>query len=367
MLHDHMERSMKRRRFLKRALGSLALLGIGTGAGGGYYSAVNPYYGGPITDHFDGTRFFVPGRPQVGSPFNMLKWQFGKDPRATWPAEIKSPFLDEPPQRFEASGIRSTLIGHASFLLQVVGLNILIDPVYSERVSPVSFAGPMRHNAPGIAFEKLPPVDVVLVSHGHYDHLDTATLGRLHQAHRPRFICPLANDAVMASHIGGQQNAQALDWGQSVDVGKGATIHSVPSYHWSARGVLDRRKTLWCSFVITTPSGTIYHVADTGYGDGAFSKNVAKQFGPIALAHLPIGAYEPRWFMKTQHVNPEEAVQIFQDCGAAKAIGHHWGTFQLTNEAHDQPEKDLATALAAATVPAEQFQAFRPGQVLTLR
>jgi L-ascorbate metabolism protein UlaG (beta-lactamase superfamily) len=290
---------------------------------------------------------------------------WGDDVRAVWPNEIKSPFADEPPQRFEQSGIRSTLIGHASFLIQVAGLNILVDPVYSERVSPVTFAGPMRRNPPGIAFEKLPPIDVVLVSHGHYDHLDTATLARLHQVHKPQFICPLANDAVMASSVGRRENATALDWGQSLDVGGDVTIHIVPAYHWSARGMLDRRKTLWCSFVITTPSGSIYHIADTGYGDGAFSKNVGKQFGPIALLQVPIGAYEPRWFMQSQHVNPQEAVQIFQDCGAAKAIGHHWGTFQLTNEGHDQPEKDLAIALTKASIEPGTFQAFRPGQVLT--
>jgi L-ascorbate metabolism protein UlaG (beta-lactamase superfamily) len=354
---------MKRRRFLKRALGGFAVLGIGTGAGGSYHSVTNPYYSGLITDHFDGTRFFVPGQPQLGSPFNLLKWQFGDDPRATWPSEIKSPYVDEPPQRLDRAGIRSTLIGHASFLIQVVGLNILVDPVYSDRASPVSFAGPKRRNVPGIDFEKLPPIDVVLVSHGHYDHLDIATLGRLQQAFRPKFICPLANDAVMADAIGGRDNAKAMDWMQSADLGQGVTVHIVPAYHWSARGVLDRRKTLWCSFVLTTPSGTIYHIADTGYGDGVFSKNVAKQFGSIDLLQIPIGAYEPRWFMRAQHVNPAEAVQIFQDCGAAQAIGHHWGTFQLTNEGHDQPERDLQSALQAASIDPKRFAAFRPGQV----
>ena len=350
---------MNRRGFFKWTLGALALLG----SGATYRSMTNSYYSGPVTDHFDGTRFFVPGQPALTSSLDVLKWQFGSDPRATWPAEVKSPFSDAPPERLEKSGIRTTLIGHASFLIQVAGLNILVDPLYAERASPVSFAGPKRVNAPGIAFDKLPPIDVVLVSHGHYDHLDLTTLGRLHQTFKPRHICPLANDAVMASSIGGRENATALDWGQSIDVGQGVRVHVVPSYHWSARGVLDRRKTLWCSFVLTTPSGTIYHIADTGYGDGAFSKAVAAQFGPIAVAHLPIGAYEPRWFMKAQHINPQESVRIFQDCGAQNAIGHHWGTFQLTNESHDAPEQALAVALKEANIAAQRFQAFRPGQV----
>jgi L-ascorbate metabolism protein UlaG (beta-lactamase superfamily) len=352
---------MNRRKFFKWSLGGLAVFGLG----GSYSNATNALYTGPITDHFDGTRFFVPGRPAPNNVLSLLKWRFGGDEKATWPerVEVAPP---PAPQASVANGLRSTLIGHASFLVQVAGLNILIDPVYSERASPVSFAGPKRVNDPGIAFDQLPPIHVVLITHGHYDHLDLATLARVHGQHKPRFIAPLGNDAIMASSIGGRQNAAALDWGHSIDLGNGVAVHLVPSYHWSARGLTDRRKSLWGSFVLTTPQGVIYHIGDTGYGEGAFSKDVAKTFGKIALAHIPIGAYEPRWFMKEQHINPQEAVQIFQDCTATQAIGHHWGTFQLTNEAHDQPEKDLAVALTSAGIAAERFSAFRPGQVLSL-
>jgi L-ascorbate metabolism protein UlaG (beta-lactamase superfamily) len=350
---------MNRRNLLKLTAGGLGIAALG----GLWQSMTNSYYAGPLSDHFDGTRFFVPGEPQLNSPFSLLKWQFGGDPRATWPAAVPNETRDAPPERHQHAGIRSTLIGHASFLVQVAGLNILIDPVFSDRVSPVSFAGPKRVNQPGIDFEKLPPIDVVLVTHGHYDHLDVASLGRLHQRFKPRYICPLGNDAVMASSVGGRENVKAFDWGQSTDLGQGVTVHLVPSYHWSARGMTDRRKTLWASFVLTTPSGTLYHIGDTGYGAGRFSKDVPTAFGPITRAHIPIGAYEPRWFMRGQHVNPEEAVRIFQDCGAAHAIGHHWGTFQLTNEAIDQPPKDLAIALQAANIAADKFQAFKPGQV----
>jgi L-ascorbate metabolism protein UlaG (beta-lactamase superfamily) len=348
---------MKRRKFFKWALGGLALVGSST-----TYSAMsNAYYSGPISDHFDGTRFFVPNQPPLNSISSLLSWQFGNDPKAVWPISAQSPYADEPPPRF--SGLRSTLIGHASFLVQVNGLNILIDPLYSERASPVSFAGPKRVNPPGIAFDKLPPIDVVLITHGHYDHFDLATIGRVYQQHKPRIICPLGNDAVMASTIGGRQNAVALDWGQTHDLGQGVKVHLVPSFHWSARGLTDRKKTLWASFVITAPDATLYHIGDTGYGDGRFSREVAAQFGRIDLAHIPIGAYEPRWFMKEQHVNPEEAVQIFRDCGASRAIGHHWGTFQLTNEAIEQPESDLSVALAKADISPDHFKAFKPGQV----
>jgi L-ascorbate metabolism protein UlaG (beta-lactamase superfamily) len=351
---------MKRRQFVKWTAGGLGLLA----AGAIWQSMTNTFYSGPVSDHFDGTRFFVPGEPELKSPLSLLKWQFGGDPRATWPTQVPNEAFEAPPERQQQVGIRSTLIGHASFLVQVAGLNIMIDPVFAERASPFQFAGPRRVNRPGIAFENLPPIDVVLVTHGHYDHLDLATLGLLHQRFKPRFIAPLGNDTVMASTVGGRDNVQARDWGQSVDLGQGVGVHLVPTYHWSARGLTDRRKTLWASFVLTTQSGTLYHIGDTGYGAGKFSKDVRQIFGPIARAHIPIGAFEPRWFMQAQHVNPEEAVRIFQDCGAAQAIGHHWGTFQLTNEAIDQPPKELGLALQTANIPAEKFQAFKAGQFM---
>jgi L-ascorbate metabolism protein UlaG (beta-lactamase superfamily) len=351
---------MNRRRFLIQSLGAAATLLGGSAA---FAAMTNSYYSGPVSDHFDGTRFFVPGQPQLNSFSRFLQWRFGNDAVAEWPETAPSPFADTPPERVADTALRVTLIGHATLLIQVAGLNILTDPVYSERASPVSFAGPKRVNPPGIAFDALPPIDAVLVSHGHYDHLDTVTLARLHARFKPRIVCPLGNDAVIAPGIGDRASVTALDWGQSIELGNGVKVHATPSYHWSARGLLDRRKQLWCSFVITSPAGTIYHIADTGYGDGAFFRDVRRQFGPIRLAHIPIGAYEPRWFMQGQHVNPEDAVRVFQDCGAETAIGHHWGTFQLTNEAHTQPEIDLDAALKAAAIATEKFRAFRPGQV----
>jgi L-ascorbate metabolism protein UlaG (beta-lactamase superfamily) len=325
----------------------------------------NHLYQGPVTDHFDGHRFFVPGHMPGHntdkSRGDMVKWT--KETKAKWPKAYPSPHKPEIVQRVD--GIRSTFIGHASYLLQVAGRNFLIDPVFATRASPFQFAGPKRVNQPGIALNHLPPIDAVLVTHNHYDHLDKASLWVLEQKHAPQFVAPLGVDANIAKGKRAPKRMHTLDWGQSYKFDD-FTIHAVPTYHWSARWLNDRRMTLWCSFVIETPRGTIYHIGDTGYGAGEFSKRVRRDFGPIALAHIPIGAYEPRWFMKDHHVNPEEAVQIFQDCGAQNAIGHHWGTFQLTNEAIDQPEKDLAVALAAAEISAEKFIAFRPGQVLEI-
>jgi L-ascorbate metabolism protein UlaG (beta-lactamase superfamily) len=329
-----------------------------------YGYSVNSYYSGPVSDHFDGTRFFVPGHPASNSLAKLLRWRF-MEKRATWPATFPSPYEDKPPERLHRDGMRVTLIGHASFLIQLAGINMLVDPVYSERASPVSFAGPRRVNPPGVAFENLPPIDVVLVSHGHYDHLDVATLGNLHMRFSPRIICPLGNDTVIRGTLGNGAKVDAFDWGSAVELAPGVILHFLPCYHWSARTLLDRHKTLWCAFGITSPAGTIYHVADTGYGDGAYFKQSKDALGPIDLAIIPIGAYEPRWFMQGQHVNPQDAVKLFGDCGARHAIGHHWGTFQLTDEPIDQPPQHLAEALAAAAIDSLRFKAFRPGQVWT--
>ncbi len=322
----------------------------------------NPFYSGPVSDHFDGTRFFVPLHNQDKSRRALIRMMRGNG-RQTWPRQAPSPFTTKPDMR--VGGVRSTLIGHASFLVQAAGLNLLIDPVYSKRASPVQFAGPARVNPPGIAFDDLPPIDAVLITHSHYDHLDKLTLRALAKGHNPLFICPLGVDTLLQRMGVAGQGARVLDWWQGAALGS-LNIHAIPTYHWSARGLGDRRFTLWCSFAIQTPSGLVYHIGDTGYGRGAFSRELCARFGPPVLAHIPIGAYEPRWFMKDAHVNPEEAVQIFQDCNATHAIGHHWGTFQLTHEAHDAPEKDLAKALASAAIPPERFTAFRPGQAFSL-
>jgi L-ascorbate metabolism protein UlaG (beta-lactamase superfamily) len=325
----------------------------------------NRYYHGPPSDHFDGVRFFNPdGGRSERSASDLLKWRTGpgKEP---WPAAFPSPFRDVPPQRVAGPELRVALVGHASFLYQTGGLNILVDPVWSQRVSPVRFAGPKRVNAPGIAFEDLPPIDVVLLTHNHYDHLDAATLTRLHQRHRPRIVTPLGNDTVLR-RIHADLTAETRDWGGHVALAPGVSVHFEPARHWSARGLFDRSQALWCAFVIETPGGAIYHIGDTGYGDGRHFAAVGRKFPDLRLATIPIGAYEPRWFMHEQHIDPEEAVRIFEACGARQAVGHHWGTFKLTDEGITRPQEALAAALAARSIPADRFRALRPGEVVTV-
>jgi L-ascorbate metabolism protein UlaG (beta-lactamase superfamily) len=323
-------------------------------------------YTGPVSDHFDGLHFFDPDGSPPKPLVQLLRWQFdGRRQRAKWPVWAPSPYADKPPSHVDGEKVRFSFVGHASWLIQAAGLNILIDPVWSERVSPFRFAGPKRHNDPGIAFEALPKIDAVLVSHGHYDHLDIATLSRLAAKFSPRVVTPLGNDATMRD-ADPAIKAEAFDWHDRVELNNHVAVTLVPTRHWSARGLYDRNKALWASFVLETPAGKIYIVCDSGYGDGGHFRKVAEAHGPLRLAILPIGAYEPRWFMQDQHMNPSDAVKALADCGAAQALAHHHGTFQLTDEAIDAPVIALGEALDEAKVPRERFAALKPGQVVEI-
>ena len=344
-------------------MGWLGLAGVAGGAFTVSRTPMNTYYSGPVSDHFDGRRFFNPGGPGPKSFGELARWQFGTR-AAAWPSAFPSPNPQATPAaRLRPGETRITAIGHASCLIQSGGLNILFDPVYAERASPVQFAGPKRVNPPGIALDALPKIDVLLVSHNHYDHLDTTAIGRIWTRDRPLIVAPLGNDAIMRADTPGLE-ARTLDWGQHVDAPGGVTIHCVPTQHWSARGMRDQMHALWSSFVVAGPRHTLYIVGDSGFADGGTFRQVAARFPTIDFAWLPIGAYEPRWFMADQHMNPAEAVQAFGIVNARRALGHHWGTFKLTNEAIDTPALALADAVAIAGLPVRRFTAVRPGEVL---
>ncbi|TIT31975.1 MAG: hypothetical protein E5W65_26935 [Mesorhizobium sp.] len=326
------------------------------------HKAANRYYSGPPSDHFDGTLFFNPDGRMPGPFTDLLKWQFSGQ-RSKWPPASPSPFAQaKPAAMVEGTELTVTMVGHSTLLIQTAGLNILTDPVWSARTSPFSFAGPRRVNPPGIAFDDLPAIDVVLVSHNHYDHLDLATLRRLKETHDPLVVTPLGNDAIIAAAMPGMR-ISAHDWGDRVDVSDGTAIHVEPAHHWSARGARDRRMALWAGFVIETAGGKTYFAGDTGFHDGINYRLMAEKHGGFRFAILPIGAYEPRWFMAPQHQNPEEAVQGMKLCNASFAAGCHWGTFQLTDEPIDEPVRKLAEALGAEGVPQEHFRALRAGEV----
>ena len=339
-----------------------SLIGVGL-VGGGLLLAGMALDPGPVdrpvSDHFDGERFSLPGGAQIGEKDlgALIRWQTTREP-AVWPEAV--PVVPTvPAPRVEGSAIVATMVGHATVLVQTQGLNILTDPVWSERVSPVDFAGPSRVTAPGVAFEALPKIDLVVVSHGHWDHMDVETLKRLWERDRPLILVPLGHGRMLAE---AGVEARELDWDERVTVGP-LTAVAEPVYHWTSRWFLDRNRALWAGWTLIAPGGNIYFAGDTGYGDGAFFRRV-RRHGPVRLALLPVGAYEPRWFMAEQHMNPAEAVQAMRDVGAEQALGLHWGTFQLTDEGWDTPRRELGAALDAARVMPERFPALLAGETL---
>lgn len=355
---------MTRRGFLKwLGVGSLGIFG-----GGASFAAWKPsnfYYNGPKSDHFNGTNFYNPGGVEPRKLSEVLKWQLAGG-KAKWPETYPSSFDGAKPDAgVDGDAIKITMIGHASLLVQVAGLNFITDPVFAERASPVQFAGPKRVNPPGVRFEDLPPIDYVLLSHNHYDHLDLDSLDRLVKKHDAQIICPLGNDVIIAKK-NGQAKFITGDWGDVAELKNNTRVHFEPAHHWSARGVKDRRMALWAAFVLETPQGKIYHVGDTGFHEGTNYKALAEKHGEIRVSILPIGAYEPRWFMKGQHQNPDEAVQGHLLCKSQTTISHHWGTFQLTNEAIEAPLEALAKAKEKHGLADEAFVVLRPGEATSV-
>jgi L-ascorbate metabolism protein UlaG (beta-lactamase superfamily) len=310
------------------------------------------YYRGSASAHFDGARFFNPDgdadtkliQPKgSGGGRASFFWKYftGSDGRPEWPKSVAVNRI-APPARVEGERMVVTWVGHASVLIQTQGLNILTDPVWAEKTGPLG-TGPRRVAEPGIAFDALPRIDLVLVSHNHYDHLDKATLKRLWQRDRPRIVTSLGNDSVI-----GQTGAQAtaLDWGQRVAIKPGVSVTVTRNHHWGSRWFTDRNRALWSSFVVTLPGGNVFFAGDTGMGDGQWPGEAAA-LGPIRLALIPIGAFR---FVDGQmesgsHIGPVDAVEVYRRLGAAHAIAIHWGTFRLSFEGYDTPPKLLAAAM----------------------
>lgn len=304
---------------------------------------------------FDGKRFSNPEGPRPHGFRDFLRWRSTRKPKA-WPAHVANPAVPKPPERVEGNDVLITHIGHVTTLIQTAGLNILTDPVWSERASPTTWAGPKRVRAPGIAFDDLPKVDLVLVSHNHYDHLDIATLQRLWRRDQPRILTPLGNARIM------KLPAEEMDWGDSLAIGNRARIVATPLQHWSARTFRDHNEALWAGFVIDVPGGAIFFAGDTGLGSGWWIDAVRAAAPDLRLALLPIGAYQPRWFMKGAHMNPQEAVDAFQRLGARYALAIHFGVFPLADDGYDEPVRDFAVACAEANVSSEQFRMLEPGE-----
>ena len=320
---------------------------------------------------FDGREFHnLDGVPAGRSLLDVFRWKLFGPRRARWPEGPRDhTFTPALPTTIGDGGMAATLVGHSTFLLQFpAGVNILTDPVWSERASPVSFAGPRRARRPAIDFEALPHIGLVLVSHGHYDHLDLPTLRRLEERFHPLFLTGLGQGALLRRQ--GLRRVEELDWWQtwpgSAPDRAGAAeleITFTPAQHWVSRTGATRNRTLWGGFWLRRKTLDVFFAGDTGYG--RHFELIRARLGRPQVAFIPIGAYEPRWFMREQHMNPDDAVRAHLALGARSSIAMHFGTFQLTDEAIDAPAQALAAALRAHSVDPGCFQV--PGFGETLR
>lgn len=312
----------------------------------------------PLSDHCDGEKFFNPYIKEKLPFYRLLKWLI-KRKKAKWPKWVKNTHTCQLPSKLKGKEIAVTFINHASFLIQTGGLNIIIDPIYSKRISPSSFFGPKRVRLPGIPLTALPHIDLVLITHNHYDHLDIDTLKHFKKSHNPLFISGLGNKKFLNSH--GFKNIIELDWWEK-HVHKDAEIIFVPAQHFSARSAFDRNKTLWGGFVIQIKNKKIYHMGDSGYGP--HFKDINQKIGSLDLSLIPIGCYKPRWFMKMMHINPEEAVQAHIELDSKLSIPMHYGTFPLSDEPFNQPLTNLRESLKKHRIA--KFKVLEFGETLVV-
>jgi L-ascorbate metabolism protein UlaG (beta-lactamase superfamily) len=309
----------------------------------------------PFPKHFDGKRFFNPGAPQASGFLAALRWKLTTrpEPGARFVPDVEP---SKPPPHVAADELRVTLINHSTVLLQLGDLHVLTDPIWSKRASPFTWIGPARRRAPGVRWDDLPRIDIVLISHNHYDHLDLAALRRLADRGQSQFIVPTGVARLLRSQNIGP--VHELDWGDALPLAQ-ATIHGVPAMHFSARGIFDRNRTLWCGYIIEAADRKIYFAGDTAFGE--HFGQIRERFGAPLLALLPIGSFEPRWFMSSVHMGPDGAVRAHEILAAQTSIAIHHGTFQLGDDGIDTPKRELRES-----APAESFLILDNGQSVTL-
>ena len=298
---------------------------------------------------FDGQRFenLEPFRHK--GLWGVVRWKiFESTTNVPWPDYQEMPTYRPRSQR--SHELQFAVINHATVLIQVGGINILTDPHFSSRASPFSWIGPKRHRNPGILFEDLPPIDVVYISHNHYDHMDLKSLVRLEKKFSPHFYAGLKSAEFLKNE--GIKKAHDMDWWETIPFQQ-LQLTFVPSQHWSGRGLFDRRKMLWGGLYLEANGKKVYFAGDTGHG--SFFKAIRKKLGPPDVSFLPIGAYRPRWMMRAVHLNPEDAVLAALDLGTKRSFGIHFGTFKLSNEGIDGPLLDLAKALKKHKIGKETF------------
>ena len=302
-------------------------------------------------------RFKNTDEDAAGKSFReFLKWSFTNKK----PELVAIDSSDEWKELTSTSTDYLVWIGHATYLINKDGLTILTDPVFSKRASPVRFAGPKRLIPPAIPIDQLPNIDVITVSHNHYDHLDLRSLKKIYKANpNAIFLVPKGDKKRLERR--GIENVKEFLWWEDIEI-KGSKFTFTPVQHWSARGIADRNKSLWGGWFMNLKSEIIYHAGDTGYSSDFIETK--KRLGSPSLSLIPVGAYAPRWFMKTNHVNPPEAIQVALDLESKKNFGMHWGTFQLTDEEIMEPPELLKQSLNKLGLSEEFFRVLRPGQVV---
>jgi L-ascorbate metabolism protein UlaG (beta-lactamase superfamily) len=305
------------------------------------------------SDHFDGSRF-VNYTGAAGQPFTLVPRML-LEPRTAWPARVD--VRPQQPPALDGSAAVVTFVGHSTFVIQTTAGNILTDPMYSQRAGPLNLMGPRRVRQPAVPFEDLPAISMVLLSHNHYDHCDVRTLRMIAERFDPIVITPLGNGRI--AHSCGLRRVEELDWWQEAKSSP-LPVALTPAHHFSARHPLDKNRALWGGFVLSPPGARIFFAGDTAYAP--FIHDVRRRLGPIDLALLPIGAYEPRWFMRIVHMNPAEAVRAHIDLASPLSVGMHFGTFQLTSEGIDEPLQALAEACLANNIPPSQFRTLAFGE-----
>ena len=305
------------------------------------------------SDHFDGRRFVNPNGA-AGQPISAVSRML-LEPRTPWPAHVDQ--LPRKPPGLDGAAAAVTFIGHSTFLIQTAAGNILTDPMYSQRAGPLNLVGPRRVRQPAVLFDDLPPISMVLLSHNHYDHCDLPTLGMLAERFDPILVTPLGNGALVRS--AGIRRVEELDWWEEAKTSI-LPVTLTPAQHFSARGLLDRNRALWGGFTLVAGGVRLFFAGDTAYA--RVFRDVRERLGPIDLALLPIGAYEPRWFMQSVHMNPAEAVQAHLDLEASESVGMHFGTFQLTTEGIDEPLRALEDACRASNIPLSRFRTLDFGE-----
>jgi L-ascorbate metabolism protein UlaG (beta-lactamase superfamily) len=304
------------------------------------------------SDHFNGKKFFNPGEKSGRGLIDLIRCKLTS--RATpWPKHV--PVENRPlPPAPTSEGIVATWVGHATFVVRTASATILTDPVFSDVAGPLPWLGPRRVTPPGVDFDSVPKVDLVLLSHDHYDHCDMPTLRRLAKRDDPVVAAPLGHRGLLEA--AGFGRIVEFDWWESVACVPGAEVTLVPARHWCRRMPFGTNKRLWGGFMVRAGGKRLYFTGDSGYEDGLFAE-IGRRCGAPDLAMIPIGAYEPRWFMKDAHMNPAEAVRVHREVGARRSVAMHWGTFQLTDEGFDEPVRDLAAALG----PSDDFVSLASG------